>query len=33
MGADAFVCKPYDMGALVKLIRARLSATSARSAA
>jgi DNA-binding response OmpR family regulator len=33
MGADAFVCKPYDMAALVKLIRARLSATSARSAA
>jgi len=26
MGADAFVSKPYDMAALVKLIRARLQA-------
>jgi len=32
MGADAFVSKPYDMAALVKLIRARLRAPS-RSAA
>ena len=33
MGADAFVSKPYDMAALVKLVRSRLSATSQRTAA
>jgi DNA-binding response OmpR family regulator len=33
MGADAFVSKPYDMAALVKLIRARLGAHSQRTAA
>ena len=33
MGADAFVSKPYDMAALVKLIRARLRAPSQRTAA
>ena len=33
MGADAFMSKPYDMAALVKLIRARLRAPSHRTAA
>jgi DNA-binding response OmpR family regulator len=33
MGADAFMSKPYDMTALVKLIRARLRAPSQRTAA
>ena len=32
MGADAFVSKPYDMAALVKLIRARLRAPSRTAA-
>ena len=32
MGADAFVTKPYDMAALVKLIRARLRAPSRTAA-
>jgi len=33
MGADAFMSKPYDMTALVKLIRARLRTPSQRTAA
>ncbi|HEY2953791.1 MAG TPA: response regulator [Candidatus Eisenbacteria bacterium] len=33
MGADAFMSKPYDMTALVKLIRARLRTPSHRTAA
>ena len=32
MGADAFVSKPYDMAALVKLIRARLRAPTRTAA-